>query len=284
MLLLLITSLLTGLAVSIAVVILFNMLLPVVEQVIRAQHASSRAWVETLHLRNVKPQQITFLVISLIFSAGAFFWYFTGTWWFGVTSAVAVLLFVRSLFTKSVVQHKRMINSQLPDFLMHLSANINAGIELPGAIEASAKSLPMPIAYEIQRIDTNYKAGQDIARALGAVSRDLDNPLFDLIVAALLVGERYGGNLREILNRMEQSFREIWRLEEKKVTVSVEANQTSKMLLMIGLLPIAMVYWFQPEMISEMVDSWFGVVVVIFAGIVGALGLVWLSRVQKIKI
>ncbi|WTW93456.1 type II secretion system F family protein [Streptomycetaceae bacterium NBC_01309] len=99
-----------------------------------------------------------------------------------------------------------------------LRDTLAAAAGLQQAIRATAPIAPPALATEIRALATRIERGERLPEALRAFADDVDDPLADLVVAALLLAaERQAGQLADLLGSLAHATRE-------QVTVRLNAG------------------------------------------------------------
>lgn len=97
---------------------------------------------------------------------------------------------------------------QLPDALALMANGLRAGFGLLQVIQELAQEMAPPFSEEFQRVSQEMALGEDMETAFAHLQTRLRSYDLDLIVTAMLVQRRVGGNLAEVLDGIAHTIRE----------------------------------------------------------------------------
>jgi tight adherence protein B len=93
---------------------------------------------------------------------------------------------------------------QLRDFVVALAAAVRAGLSIRLGLAEAARDLEEPLGPVIAAILRDLESGRPIDDALGRIVSDLDLPDARLLVTALAVHRRTGGQLPDLLDELAE--------------------------------------------------------------------------------
>jgi tight adherence protein B len=153
---------------------------------------------------------LTVVVVILLFLAARLI--------FG--SALVGLLFgVVGFFVPRIyvgIRKRRRINNfndQLGDTINLLANSIRSGFSIVQSMETVAQQLPDPIATEFRRVTQEIALGLHYEQALNNMLRRVPSDDLDLMITAINIQGRVGGNLAEILDTIGYTIRERVRIK-----------------------------------------------------------------------
>jgi tight adherence protein B len=100
----------------------------------------------------------------------------------------------------------------------------------------------------------------------------------------MLVNIELGGNLPAAMEVMSGSLKEIWRLEQKLHTASSEGRKGGMILCVMPLVILVMVILMQPDLLSTLLSSIVGYIVLFVAVVFYLGGLLWMYRILQVDI
>lgn len=156
----------------------------------------------------------------------------------------------RMYFNIARDQRKALINLQLVDGLGLMANSLRAGLTLPQAMELLVREMKPPITQEFGRVLQEYRIGTDFDEAMLSMARRVESRDLDILVNAVMVTRRSGGNVGEIFQAIAQTIRERIRIEGKVKALSATGNMQA---LVMSSMPFAImvVLWFmQPEYVK----------------------------------
>jgi tight adherence protein B len=127
------------------------------------------------------------------------------------------------------------IRLQLPDALTTMGNVLRSGATILPAVEQTAKETDPPLKGELEQVVADVSIGQDLQSALSAMRARVPLDELDNLTAALLIQQRSGGDLPELLSSMAALLRDSVRLKNELRIQTQEGRQTG---LVIGLIPV----------------------------------------------
>jgi tight adherence protein B len=142
-----------------------------------------------------------------------------------VLAALAALL-PRALLTTSLKKRRARIDAQVNGFALALSSTLKTTASVGDALRYTTEITAKPLRQEIETALREVRVGSTVEEALLATAGRAGAPAFDVLVSALLIGHKTGGDLPKILEGTAASLRELKRLEELTDRVTREAKQS----------------------------------------------------------
>jgi tight adherence protein B len=136
-----------------------------------------------------------------------------------------------ALARRSDCRRRRALSEQLPSAVAVLAAHVEAGRSLAQAIGACDADLPEPIDAAMRRAGDRVALGAAPADALADLA---DGEDADLVVAAIALQHRAGGNLARLLDGLAEA---IIRREEGRRAAAVATAQARATGAMVTALP-----------------------------------------------
>ena len=158
---------------------------------------------------------------------------------FAVIAACLIVWFGGNFVLKALKRRRLvMISAQLPDYLQAVANGLRAGYALTPSLESSCSSVGAgPLSEEIRRIVQETHIGIPLEAALLDLTQRIDLMELDLAVTAILVQRQVGGNLAEVLDRIQQTLRDRVRLAAEVHTLTSQGRLSG---LVVGLLPVGL--------------------------------------------
>ncbi|MEJ2209216.1 MAG: type II secretion system F family protein [Anaerolineae bacterium] len=164
---------------------------------------------------DLKLRTSEFMMINL---AAVFVFFFVGQLLFG--SALLGLIFgVVGFFVPRIYVRMRQgrrlneFNDQLADTITLLSNSLRSGFSIVQSMETVAQQLPNPIAGEFRRVTQEIGLGLHYEQALNNMLRRMPSDDLDLMITAINIQSKVGGNLAEILDTIGHTIRERVRIK-----------------------------------------------------------------------
>lgn len=251
-------------------------------QLSKRAESSSRRALNELFIAALTPRDVLLLTAAGVFAAGLLVWMLSANPLLSVAAGVAVLFAPGLIFSRLRRRRRQRLEEQLPLVLDRLASATRAGLNLLQALEDTGESTPAPISQEIGLIVRDYRTGRPIDAAIAAARDRLCSPSFNLIAAALMVNHARGGNLPETLTTMAASLREIWRLQQKLDTASIEGRKAVRVISIVPVGIFLLISLTEPGLIDTLVSSPLGWMFVTAAALLYGAALSWLRRVLAV--
>lgn len=135
---------------------------------------------------------------------------------FGQRMAIVMIAFGVPLLTLGILvmlsrrRHARL-ERQAVDLVRYLAGAAQAGLSVSSALRAASTEFAQPIGPELERLVLTMEFGELPADALDGFRRRLKVPEVDLLVDALVIQQRSGGDLVTLLNRLAGGLEDIGR-------------------------------------------------------------------------
>lgn len=178
-------------------------------------------------------------------------------------------------------ERRRQFERQLPALVDQLAASARAGLNLPQCIRTASTNIPSPGGVEMAVISRMLESGGNLEVALERSLARLGSRLYDLLGLVLIINQRKGGNVSEALGRVADALRQIAQIEEKYWTASTQARTALKWLFMMPLIPILLANLLAPDLVSAVVDTVQGKLLLVVVGLLFAAAMAWLRSLLQ---
>jgi tight adherence protein B len=199
---------------------------------------------------------------------------------FGLLAAALVAAGVSAVAS----QQRRRFEDQLPDTLNLLATSLRAGYSMQQALEAVSQEAPQPTSREFQRVLNEIRLGRSVSESLQDSATRMESTDFDWVVLAFTIQREVGGNLAEVLQTTSETILHRGRLRRETRALTAEGRISA---IVLGAMPFALFFLLftsNREYVQPMLDTRTGVLALVGAGVLLALGLVWLSRIIRIEV
>lgn len=203
----------------------------------------------------------------------------------GGVAGMGVGFLLPTLFQSQLQRQRRSkINDQLPDLLQTLAGGLRAGQTFIQTLDSAATELGEPFRSELLRSLRELELGVSVEEAFEGLRERIADDDFDLVVDAVLIQRKVGGNLAEILTNIAHTIRERIRIRGEVNALTGQARLSGWVL---GLLPIAvgiLVYMMNPEYMGPMVTEPIGIAALVGAGISEIFGMLVIRKLADVKV
>jgi tight adherence protein B len=200
--------------------------------------------------------------------------------------AFAVVGFFAPRIWVSIRKRRRInaFNDQLGDTINLLANSLRSGFSIVQSMETVAEQLPDPMATEFHRVTQEIGLGLHYEEALQNMLRRVPSDDLDLMVTAINIQGRVGGNLAEILDTIGYTIRERVRI---KGEIRVLTAQQMISGYILTLLPVGLglvLYLLNKEYIGRMFQDPCGWIMIVVAVVMIVTGFLIIRRIVDIEV
>lgn len=153
---------------------------------------------------------------------------FSNSWIIGALAAAGVSVFLPLLALLYLRRkRKRKFEAQLPDAVDILVRSLKAGHPLPVAISMVGRELPDPIGSEFGMTGDELTYGLDLDAAMGNMSTRVGQDDLALLIVAISIQAKTGGNLAEVLHNLSKVLRARFKMRRRIKAVSAEGRASA---------------------------------------------------------
>ena len=193
-------------------------------------------------------------------------------------------LVVPPFFLKiAAAKQRSMFEAQLGDALMVLSNGLRAGFSFEQALENVSGDLADPIGGELNTIVRELKLGAELEQSFLIVADRMKSDDLKLLTTAVIIQQRVGGNLAEILDIISQTIRDRLTIKRTIKTLTAQGRITGQV---IGALPVLLLLalsFANPEYISPLFSSLPGRFLLLLGGGMEIFGFLIINKIVDIK-
>jgi len=206
----------------------------------------------------------------------------------GVVLGLAAGAFVFTLPGKVVriLRERRRVkfNEQLVEALGTMSNALRAGFSVNQAFDSVVENGEKPIAQEFAVVQQQMRVGMSFDDALAALDKRINSDDLTLVVTAIDIARKTGGNLTEIFDKISETIRGRMRIERRVRTLTAQGRMQGLIVsLMPLLLGIAMTV-LKPDLMIPFLTSFKGILCVAFAVGLVVLGWFFIRKIIKIDV
>ena len=173
---------------------------------------------------------------------------------------------------------------QFPDALDSMARALRAGHALSGALEILATESPQPLRSELRRTLDEYKLGSSWDFVLTGFAQRIPLLEIRLFTAAILLQNRTGGRLTEVLERLAETIRDSIALRGDVRAIAAHGRLTGLILTLLPILIAATMYFTSPDYLKVLIYHPLGPMLITTAGIFLLLGHLVIKKIVSIKI
>jgi tight adherence protein B len=174
--------------------------------------------------------------------------------------------------------------AQLPEVARLLSNSAAAGLSVRTAVEMAADELDEPAASEMGLVAEELRIGQSVEEALANLERRMPSREVGVLISALVIQQRSGGDLVRALQDMASTLESRRDLRREIRTMMAGSIYSGYLVGGLGAFMILLVNLISPGAIEEITGSPLGLFAFIVAGALYVTGYVMIRRVTRIEV
>lgn len=181
-------------------------------------------------------------------------------------------------------RRRRDFGEQLPETLGMIVGSLRGGFSLVQALRVVSREARQPTRAEFERTGQEIQIGLSLADALDNLARRVESDDMDLVVTAIKINARVGGNLSEILDNITGTIRERGKLR-REVRVITSMQRASA--LVVGLLPVvlaAIIFAINPTYMGRIFQPGWPLLIPGTAALFAATGFFVIQRIADIEV
>jgi tight adherence protein B len=181
-------------------------------------------------------------------------------------------------------RRRHAIERELAEGLAHIASAMRAGFALLQAIDSAARRLQPPLAQELAHLVTDVNLGRTLEEALADLNERIGSYDLDMVVTAILIQRRTGGNLSEVLDNVTETMRERDRVRGE-IRVLTAQQRFAGIVLSVWPVALAAIFFLlNPDVMSNLWTTPVGLVLLISAAFLQLLGFLTIRRILAIDI
>ena len=231
---------------------------PVAETVIRRHRGPAtpalREWVSRSGLQWEPIDLLVLTLMSAAIPAGLAL---------AVTGSAPVALFLGGigagmpwlLIRRKAAKRSGLLNTQVVDMVELIAASLRAGFGVVQSLELAAREQPEPMSGELRRVVREIHLGGNTEEAFERFAKRTNDIDLTLVVTAVLVQRRVGGDLSEVLLNLAGTIRDRIRVRGEVRALTAQARMSA---WVVGLLPVGLggaLFLLSPEHVGLLVTD-----------------------------
>jgi tight adherence protein B len=202
-----------------------------------------------------------------------------------IASLVGIAAICAPIFLVVAMQAKRRaaFEIQLIDMLPTMASSLRSGFSLIKALEMIVEEMPPPISQEFDRAINEINVGRSMESALNGIVDRMKSTNFAMVVAAISISHRVGGNLPDVLDSIAATVRERITLVREMRALTAEARLSSYVLLALPVVMLLIIQESNPTYVGILFEQATGRYMLAFALILEIIGYFIMRSMQNLS-
>lgn len=188
----------------------------------------------------------------------------------------------RMIVRRRAAAHDAQLNAQVADTIELIASAMRSGFGFMHSLELAGREQSGPIAEEFRQVVREIDLGVSVDEALERLAIRTNDEDLDLVVQAVLVLRRVGGDLGEVLGRIADMIRDRIRVRGEIRTLTAQMRMSS---WVVSGLPVALggaTALMQPEQMAVLFTEPIGQMLVAVAVVLQVIGFIVIRRLSDI--
>ena len=201
-----------------------------------------------------------------------------------LAGSIAGVLALRGRNRRAAVVRRDLLDRQLADAVMAIAAAVRAGLSVRRAVEEAARESEEPLRSELESVVDRLATGETLNASLEHLDRRLGLTDAALLVNALKVHRRTGGDLPVLLDEISAVVRA--RLDDRRGirALTAQARTSGAVLAVLPIGFVALLSGTGGDGLGDFYRSSAGVALLLFALGLQGLGFAWMRLiVQRVE-
>lgn len=187
------------------------------------------------------------------------------------------------LLRRKAAARSDRLNTQVVDMVELLASSLKSGFGVVQSLDLAAREQPEPMSGELKRVVREIHLGSNTEEALERFARRAADADLTLVVTAVLVQRRVGGDLAEVLLNLAGTIRDRIRVRGEVRALTAQARMSA---WVVGMLPIALsaaLFVLAPAHVSLLFTDPVGRLMAVGAALLEMVGFWMVQRVSQIE-
>ena len=181
-------------------------------------------------------------------------------------------------------RYVRKFDEQLTDALGTMSNALRAGFSISQAFESVAESDMHPISDEFALLLQQMRVGMSFDDALASLDKRIGSDDLTLVVTAIDIARKTGGNLTEIFDSISDTIRARMRIERKVRTLTAQGRLQGIIVSLMPFFLCGVMTVMKPGMMIPFLTSLNGIICLAGASVMVMIGWIIIRKIVTIKV
>ncbi|TML00786.1 MAG: hypothetical protein E6G41_17415 [Actinobacteria bacterium] len=241
---------------------------------------------ETLELARMDVGPVAFLLYTVLgtlllaFVATAIF----QTGFMVIIALVAGPFIARAVVRRQLGRQRRLFADQLADSIQAVTSAMRTGNSFVGALSQLVEHAPEPTASEFRRVIADERLGVPLDTALQRMVDRMDNNDLKQVGLVTVIQRETGGNGAEALDRVVGNIRARDDIRRLVRTLTAQGRMSQLVLTSLPVIVALALKSLGGSAMDPLFKTGYGHALLAFAGLLIAMGSLWIGRIVKIKV
>ena len=181
-------------------------------------------------------------------------------------------------------RYVRKFDEQLTDALGTMSNALRAGFSIAQAFESVAEADLHPISDEFALLLQQMRVGMNFDDALASMEKRVGSNDLSLVVTAIDIARKTGGNLTEIFDSISNTIRGRMRVERKVRTLTAQGRLQGLVVSLMPLILCVIMTMMKPKLMIPFLTSFTGIACLLVASVLVFVGWLVIRKIVTIKV
>lgn len=181
-------------------------------------------------------------------------------------------------------RRRNKFNLQLPEALATMSNALRAGFSISQAFDSVVQQGEAPMSEEFAILQRQLRIGMTLEEALSSMMNRVGSDDLTLVVTAILISRKTGGNITEIFDKISETIRGRMKIERKVKSLTAQGRVQG---IIVSSLPFALgliMMLLKPKMMMEFLFSITGLIGILLMILLIVIGWLMIRKITKIDV
>lgn len=198
----------------------------------------------------------------------------------GAAGAIMPVIFLRLKKKKRIA----VFESLLPEAMDMLTNALMSGFSFDSAMRMVAQEIPDPLGTEMAITYEEQNLGVELPDALNNLRQRVPSEDLEILINAILIHKKTGGNLAEVLKKTGTTIRDRLRLKREVRTKTIHGRFSGMVLIFLPLIMAGIMFVIFPGYLKILVDEKIGNYLIFVAVTMQIVGIFVIKKIVNIKI
>lgn len=200
-----------------------------------------------------------------------------------VAAGALVIIVPWMMVTRRIDQLNELFVSQFAEALGLATRSLRAGHPLPGAFRLVAEEMEPPVSTVFGEICQQQALGVGMSDAIRSVASRSTNADMKLFAAATVIQMKSGGNLADMMDRLQNVVRDRIRLHRKARTLTAEAQLSKRIMAAVPFVLFVLISIQNPTYMAPLLETRTGTMLLFAAGALLVIGVGLINHIARLK-